>query len=211
MSAAAALGRQLLLELSGDRQLLKTFDRLSTTAQAKAARRGLAAGLKVVTKAQKNAVPSVKTKGHSTKRLKAGIRGRQMRVKKANLYEAKSGVNVGKRSRRSKYSQAKGNLSRAPHLHLFVLGTQPRFTGSTSRKVRGQSTGTRKDGTAFVRGKHKPGTIIRKQTGKPKRFRGRMPGSSFLNFAQATSLSATQSAVIDAMRQAILTEATKGK
>lgn len=165
-----------MVEITGDRLLKATLEQLSTRETRRAARKALTSGTSVLTRALKAAVPAAKTPGHSSRSLQQSIRGRQKRNKRSGIVEAKVGIGVGRR----KYSEAKGNLQRAPHLHLIALGTGERYTGQRTYRVRGQRKMRRKDGTTYTLGRHASGGRVAARTNSPRHYRGRMHANPFI-------------------------------
>ena len=102
--------------ITGLPELEKTLKNLADKTADKIARSALRAGVVVVAKAEKAAAPVGKTG-----QLKASI-GSRVGKGRGGIFQAKAGVNVGKRT---KAKQAKGPM--APHAHLAALGTQPRM------------------------------------------------------------------------------------
>jgi HK97 gp10 family phage protein len=102
--------------ITGLPELEKTLKNLADKTADKIARSALRAGVVVVAKAEKAAAPVGKTG-----QLKASI-GSRVGKGRSGIFQAKAGVNVGKRT---KAKQAKGPM--APHAHLAALGTQPRL------------------------------------------------------------------------------------
>lgn len=99
--------------LTGDKELEATLKTLADKAADRVARSVLGAGLTVIARAMKAAAPVGKTGA-----VKASIGKRNERKKRTGVFEAKTGVNVGKKTKR------KGKF--APHAHLVALGTKPR-------------------------------------------------------------------------------------
>ena len=80
------------------------------------ARSTLGAGLTVINKAQRQAAPV-----GPTGNLKANIGKRNERNKRSGVFEAKTGIGVGKKS-----TKLRKGIVNAPHGHLVALGTKPR-------------------------------------------------------------------------------------
>ena len=164
-----------LVEISGDRVLRSTLERLATKETRRAARKALTAGMAITQRALRAAAPPAETAGHSSASLRQDIRSRHQRNKRRGEVEAKVGIGVGKR----KYSAAKGNLQRAPHLHLIALGTKDRHTGERTYRVRGRLTRRRKNGSEYTLGKHAAGQVTL-PTKSRRAFRGRMYANPFI-------------------------------
>ena len=106
--------------LTGDAELDKKLSRMATTDANKLAKYALRAGVNVIVKAMRNDAPV-----GTTRSVRRSIGSTLEKVSDGN-YEAKVGVNVGKKS-------AQGGRF-APHAHLVALGTQPRFRQSIGGK-----------------------------------------------------------------------------
>ena len=106
--------------LTGDKELEATLKKLADKSADRVARSVLGAGLTVIAKAMRNAAPVGKTGS-----VKASIGKRNQRNKRKGLFEAKAGVNVGKKKK-----QLSTAIATAPHGHLVALGTKPRFRKS---------------------------------------------------------------------------------
>jgi HK97 gp10 family phage protein len=98
--------------LTGDKEIEKTLAKLADKAGDRVARNALGAGLTKVAKAMKQAAPVGKTGA-----VKASI-GKRNEKSRKGVFEAKAGVNVGKKTK------IKGKF--APHAHLVALGTKRR-------------------------------------------------------------------------------------
>ncbi len=165
-----------VVQISGERVLRATLEQLATKETRRAARKALNSGMSILKRALRAAAPDPETPGHDGKGLRAAINSRHKRNSRSGIVEAKVGIGVGK----SKYSKAKGNQQRAPHLHLIALGTQDRFTGAKTQRRAGARTRTRKDGTTYRQGRHAPGTVSI-ITGNKRMHRGRMYGNPFVS------------------------------
>lgn len=102
--------------LTGDKELEATLRKLSDKAADRVARNTLGAGLTVINKAQRQAAPV-----GPTGNLKANIGKRNERNKRSGVFEAKTGVGVGKKS-----TKIRKGIVNAPHGHLVALGSQSR-------------------------------------------------------------------------------------
>lgn len=204
MSKVAAAGRELV-EVLGDKQLIAAFEALATKAQARAARRALSAGSRMLRDAIKSEVPEAKTKGHSNRNVRDGVGARQGRRRRSGEYEAKAGVQVGLRQRRGRVATSLRSLERAagsrrkssrelvaPHFHLLALGTIDRYTGASRSTTRaGRRTG------------------LKNATGNPRRFRGRMPSDDFVVRGTSKASASAQLEMLRIMREVIEEEAAK--
>ena len=107
--------------LTGVEQLTAKLDDLQAgKTTKKVARAGLNAGLAVVASVQRTSSPVGKTR-----QLKKAHGKRLKKNRRSGVYEAKAGVNVGKRG-----------SNRAPHGHLVALPTKLRRTRSGASRGR---------------------------------------------------------------------------
>jgi len=117
MTNATAIVR---LQIQGDKALLRALDRLSRQGAARASRAALRAGMKPVKKAIEAEVKS--QVGKKTGRLRKAVGARMARNRRSGIYQAKVGMNVGKKTG-----------GRAPHAHLIALGTRVRTDNGANR------------------------------------------------------------------------------
>lgn len=103
--------------ITGDKALERRLVFLGDKAADRVARSAQGAKLTVINKAQKAAAPV-----GPTGNMKANVGKRNEKQKRTGIFEAKTGINVGKQS-----SKKRRGVKRAPHGHLVALGTKPRF------------------------------------------------------------------------------------
>lgn len=116
--------------------------------------------LKKMSAAMRSAIPAAITKGHDTASIRQAV-GDRVRTKSEVITVAKAGVGVGMMTDESReVVTSKLKKTAARHAHLYVMGTQDRWTGERSWRVKG---GRRK-----------------KPTGKPRMFRGRMDPRKYM-------------------------------
>lgn len=111
--------------------------------------------LQTMSAAMKSAIPSAITKGHSTVSVQRSI-GVRIKSKSEVLVMAKTGVGVGQITEDNlQFTTSKRKKTAVNHAHLYVMGTQDRWTGERSWRIKG-------------------GKRRKKPTGNPRRFRGKM-------------------------------------
>lgn len=150
------------ISVDGIANLDRRLKTLAVRVQKKLVRNALTAGLRIVAKAIKREVPS---------KWKAGRRavGQSVKVDKSGLLVGKAGVGVGMKRRRAEKINATAKAKRAgkdkkgvglgvANFHWFVMGTDPRYTGT-------------KTGTARVNGIK---TKTMRATGHARKFTGRL-------------------------------------
>lgn len=164
--------------LTGDKALEKTLKKLADKSADRVARSVLGAGLTVINKAQRAAAPV-----GPTGNLKANIGKRNERNKRKGVFEAKTGVGVGKQKR----LRAKG-IASAPHGHLVALGTKPRY-----RKTIGGKFGFIKNPT------------------REQLSTGTMPKNDFIKRSYQSARGAAQSKMKRQAEKALAREAAKAK
>ena len=157
---------QKLIEISGDKELLAKFDRLTNEDANRITRKALNTGSREMRDEIKFQIKPAVTRGHSSRGLKANVGARLKKSRKSNAPEAIAGLGVGKRQKAT--VNASGPKARKfsagqPHFHLVALGTRPRWTGSRTRRTK---TGKSK-----------------KRTGGAVQYRGRMPADDFVGRA----------------------------
>lgn len=128
--------------LTGVKEIERMLRRLSDKQGDRIAKATISAGLTVLTKEIRAAAPVGETKA-----LRKSI-GRRISSKTAKKYEAKAGINVGKRTteskrkpgtrilkrRNAKQARRTGKSALAPHGHLVALGTMPRHRNNIGGK-----------------------------------------------------------------------------
>ncbi len=115
-------------KVTGDKRLDSQLRLLGDRVSRKVARSGLSAGLVVAKRAIQREAPRGKYKRGkkpSGPRIRQAIGQRLVRDRKSKIYEAKAGVNVGKKGKR-----------RAPHGHLATLGTHRRTNKAGANRGR---------------------------------------------------------------------------
>ncbi|MEI8017787.1 MAG: HK97 gp10 family phage protein, partial [Schlesneria sp.] len=89
-------GRKLA-EITGDKELIRKFDQLASRDATRISRKVLTKGANEMRDEIKFQIRPTKTKGHSTRGIKANIGSRLKKVRKTNQVEALAGVGVGKK------------------------------------------------------------------------------------------------------------------
>ena len=122
------------VDVQGVEELERKLNSLAYAGASRASAKGIRAGLKVLEKAQKAAAP-VGTAGRVRKGkviipggMKRSIRSRFLKSGKGpekGMQTAKAGLNVGRKRR---------DPLRAPHGHLYTLGTKQRRTKSGANR-----------------------------------------------------------------------------
>jgi hypothetical protein len=190
---------------------------LAGPAATRISKAALAAGMRVLAKAQKAAAPRGPTGATAASigsRL-AGSRGGGGRGGGGGGFKAKAGINVGRRAKTgaivgsAKFTahgssgrrlsasarRARGAARTAPHAHLVALGTGPRYTGRS-----GLGTRLRRGvGRLFGRG----------AAGGGRGYRGKMPANPFIALTFAREAEAVKSAIRDAAARGIAREVNK--
>ncbi len=179
---------QRLIEITGDKELIRKFEQLASRDATRISRKALTKGSGEMRDEIKFQIRPTKTKGHSTRGIKANIGSRLKKIRKTSQVEALAGVGVGKKMKGAR--AAKARLF-APHFHLLALGSKDRYTGRVSRKVRG-------------------GGRITKKTGGAIAYRGRMPADDFVGRAYTARGSKAVAHMITVLKQGI-EEAAVGK
>lgn len=164
------------LSFSGDKALLKKLDNLSKKASNKVGKKAITAGVKVVAKAIKSEIPSTqksarKAIGHSFKKPRSG--------KWKNVIFAKAGAGAGmKKAKRAKMAaKAKGTIRKKKGVGIGVSNVMWLLAGTDKRW-----TGTKRVGAHRAGVKNK-----RVDTGKRKRFTGRVKKSGIVQRAEKKS------------------------
>lgn len=101
--------------ITGDRELDRQLEGLRKRDIRSAVTKGINAGMTPIVKEVRLRAPVGKTR-----MLKRSIGKRIMKGQPTDTMQGKIGVNVGKRTKRSRKA--------APHSHLVALGTRPRYT-----------------------------------------------------------------------------------
>jgi plasmid stabilization system protein ParE len=151
------------LTITGDDKLDRQLSQLESGATAVAEKATLAAA-KHYEDAIRAAAPVGQPRKYKGRVIRPGALrksiGRRRLVKtREGARGAKVGVNVVSRP---------GSNRRAPHGHLVTLGTQDRWTGTSTRRRRG-------------------GRIVTKITGNARRFRGRVTPRDFVRRGSAAA------------------------
>ena len=155
------------IDIRGVDDLIDRWERLADDVRNRVSRSVLQAGVDYLVAATRDAVPAAITPGHDNAAIRRSIRGRLSQA--SGEWLAKVGFNVGPGRR-------------APHAHLYVLGTKQRFTGARTRQVRGR--------------------LSAKKTGNPVANRGVMPSHDFFEAAASSA----EGGAIDAMRNQFFRE-----
>lgn len=108
--------------VTGERELIRELKRWEKQGGERLGRKVLGAALRSFAAGVKKSIPATTTPGRSTKRLKASVGYRVVRGH-ARKQVGKVGFRVGK-----------GRANKAPHAHLFILGTKRR----TRRRIGGR-------------------------------------------------------------------------
>jgi HK97 gp10 family phage protein len=172
---------QKLVEITGDKELIRKFEQLANRDATRISRKVLTKGAAEMRDEIKFQIRPTKTKGHSNKGIKSNIGSRLKKPRKTNEVEALAGVGVGKKTTGARAAR---NRLFAPHFHLLALGTKDRYTGRISRKVRG-------------------GGRITKKTGGKIAYRGRMPADDFVGRAYAARGSKAVGDMVSLMKSEI--------
>ncbi len=170
--------------VSGDKELLKKMDNLSKAVRNKIGKKAVTAGVKIMAKAIKKEIPSNqksarKAIGYSFKRPGSG------RYK--NIIFAKAGAGAGMKKEKRRKIEAQRRFNRkskkkgvgigVSNVHWLLAGTDKRYTGTK----RG--------------GAHKAGNKRRVDTGKKKKYTGRVKRSGIVQRAERTAKSAVAAVI----------------
>ena len=164
--------------LTGDKELERTLRKLADKAADRVARNTLGAGVTVINKAQRQAAPV-----GPTGNAKADIGKRNERNERSGVFEAKTGVGVGKKA-----TKLRKGIVNAPHGHLIALGTKPR----TRKTIGGKFS------------------YLKKPT-QQQLSTGTMPSNPFIKRAYESSRAAAQSKMKTAATKSLAREAIKAK
>jgi hypothetical protein len=136
LSTSGAVG----IVVEGLPELKAALDRLGTRGSRTAARKALTAGLKPVVKAIRSNTKTMV--GKKTGTLQKSVGQRQVNDKKAGIYMAKAGLDVGKKKPKvdalAAFFGVKSEKKRtvAHHAHLIALGTKVRnYKGANRGKL----------------------------------------------------------------------------
>lgn len=180
------------------KELLKRMEQLSKAVRNKVGKKAISEGAKLMAKAIKREIPSRqksarKAIGYSFKRPRSG--------KFKNMIFAKAGAGAGmkkeKRAKMAAAAKAKGRKGKkgvgigASNVMWLLMGTDKRYTGT--KRV----------------GAHKAGNKQRVDTGKKKKYTGRMKRSGYVQRAQATASSAVDSTIKAWLYKGIMKELSK--
>jgi hypothetical protein len=135
--------------VTGDRELDRRLAHLSDKGAKRAGRAAINAGLTVVAKAIRAAVPPVETPGHRKSSITKAVGSRNKKNRTTGVQEAKAGFGVGKK---------RGRV--APHAHLLALGTDDRHTGSKRDRRRGATGRISTGAERAFRGRVKPSRVV---------------------------------------------------
>lgn len=119
---------------------------IDTKVAKRVGRKAVNAGLRVLAKRIKAAVPEAETTGHGRRKLQTSVGTRNKKNRRANVQEAKAGIGVGNAAKKA-----------VPHAHLIAAGTGERYTGSSTRRGRTKSTGNQR----AYRGRVTPRPFVR--------------------------------------------------
>ena len=178
-----------MFSLSGDRELKKQMEALSKAVNNRISKRALGVGTKIIAKAIKKQIPNKqksarKAIGASVQRPKKG------RWKGWTFAKAGAGVGMKKEKRQRMNAQQKFNRkSKRKGVGIGVSNVMWLLEGTDKRY-----TGTKRIGA------HKRGNKNRVDTGKKKKYTGRMKRSGYVQKAEAQ----TRSQVAAAIRTEVL-------
>lgn len=140
--------------------------------------------MKVMQGAMRSAIPPAVTPGHSNKSIVQSV-GLRVGSKDNIVTIAKTGIGVNMLRSDEKAllfaSKSKLKSSVAPHAHLYIMGTEDRWTGRKS--VRQRKEFSRRDQYRY------------ENTGHPRMYKGRMDPSRYMPRQMASVIAANSSAV----------------
>lgn len=182
--------------LTGVDELRAKLETLAYRGASRASGKAIRAGLKVLERVQKQAVPV------DSGLLRRSINSRFLRKNKQRkgMTTAMSGMNVGRKKPSNKLPQDESvkRLARfAPHGHLVSLGTRERWAGIKYGR-RDRATGQFNESMDSL-------------TGKPIRYRGVMPENPIFRQASKAAEPAAIAAVAQVLAREIEAEAAKAK
>lgn len=178
-----------MFSLGGDRQLKKQMESLSKAINNRISKKALGVGTKIVAKAIKKQIPNSqksarKAIGSSVQRPRKGA------FKGWTFAKAGAGVGMKKAKRQKMRAEAKFNRNSkrkgvgigVSNVMWLLMGTDDRYTGT--KRV----------------GAHRRGNKTRVDTGKKKKYTGRMKRSGYVQKAERE----TRSQVAQAMRGEVM-------
>jgi hypothetical protein len=184
--------------LSGDRELKKQMEKLSKAVNNRISKKALGVGTKIVAKAIKKQIPN------SQKSARKAIGASVQRPKKGawkgwTFAKAGAGVGMKKEKRQRKSAEAKFNRKSkrkgvgigVSNIMWLLEGTDKRYTGT--KRV----------------GAHKRGNKKRVDTGKPKKYTGRMRKSGYVQKAERETRSQVSQAIRGEVMKGIQREMAK--
>lgn len=187
-----------LFEIVGEQLLLRKLAKLEKAVGKKIGKKAITAGVKILAKAIKSEIPSRqksarKAIGYSFKRPRSG--------KWKDIIFAKAGAGAGMSKKKREKAAAKKKESGprkkkgvgigVSNVMWLLAGTEKRWTGT--KRV----------------GAHKAGNTKRIDTGKKKRYTGRMKRSGIVQRAEAKSRSAVTAAIKSTFKSQLEIEAGK--
>lgn len=193
----------MIVSITGVGELDKKLKSLTKSVQSKIIKKAMTAGTKVVAQAIRRLMPSSfkgakKTIGFRVNKPAKG------RFKGVTFAKAGAGVGMSKKRRQGMASKAKGRGTRpgvgigVGNIMWFLEGTKDRYTG-TKRARRGGKRG---------RGGFR-GTEVRIDTGKKKRFTGKLSNSGIVQTAYRSTASVAKQLIIEGLKEGIMKEAIK--
>lgn len=184
--------------LSGDRELKKQMEALSNAVNNRISKRALGVGTKIIAKAIKKQIPN--RQKSARKAIGASVqRPRKGKWKGWTFAKAGAGVGMKKEKRARMNAQAKFNRkSKRKGVGIGVSNVMWLLEGTDKRY-----TGTKRVGA------HKRGNKQRVDTGKKKRYTGRMKRSGYVQKAEAATRSQVAAAIRDEVMKGIKREMAK--
>jgi hypothetical protein len=175
--------------LSGDRELKKNMEALSKAVNNRISKKALSVGTKIIAKAIKRQIPA--SQKSARKAIGASVqRPRKGKFKGFTFAKAGAGVGMKKEKRQRINAQAKFNRkSKRKGVGIGVSNVMWLLEGTDKRY-----TGTKRVGA------HKRGNKTRVDTGKKKKYTGRMRRSGYVQKAEA----ATRSQVVAAIKSEVM-------
>ena len=168
--------------LTGNKEIEALLKKMADKEADKISRSALGAGLSVIAKAIKKAAPV-----GPTGNLRNSIGKRLEKGKKGGAITAKTGINVGKRTKKEK-TAGKLTTGRAPHAHLVALGTVARNRKSIGGKF------------SYV-----------KTPSEQQLSTGTMPANPFAKVAASSAMASANAAMVKQAKKALAKAIAKSK
>lgn len=200
----------ITLSISGDKELAAAFNRLADPKRQRAiVRSGLARGMTIMVKTTKALIPPATTPKHSTKSIQRSIDRSFKKDAITHIVGAKVGVNVGRRPLKTVRGiplQTQKGKQQTPHAHLYIAGTELRWSGFKEHGRSSRVTKTNLTPSGRIRIKRR-GEVRR--TKNPIRFHGRVMPKDYIAQGVNRSWPLAMAVVRDAVWRGIEDEMKK--